>query len=43
MTHHVFSVSAADKADVVRELASGQDRSLLFMRPSTPPRSWPSS
>ena len=32
MTHHVFSVSAADKADVVRELASGQDRSLLFMR-----------
>ena len=32
MTHHVFSVSAADKAAVVRELASGQDRSLLFMR-----------
>jgi superfamily II DNA/RNA helicase len=32
MTHHVFSVSSADKADVVRELASGQDRSLLFMR-----------
>jgi len=32
MTHHVFSVSAADKPDVVRELASGQGRSLLFMR-----------
>ena len=32
MTHHVFSVSAADKAAVVRELASGQERSLLFMR-----------
>ncbi len=32
MTHHVFSVSAADKAAVVRELAAGQDRSLLFMR-----------
>ncbi len=32
MTHHVFAVNAADKADVVRELASGQERSLLFMR-----------
>jgi superfamily II DNA/RNA helicase len=32
MTHHVFSVSAADKPAVVRELASGHDRSLLFMR-----------
>jgi len=32
MTHHVFSVSAGDKAAVVRELASGLDRSLLFMR-----------
>ncbi len=32
MTHHVFSVSSADKADVVRELASGQGRSVLFMR-----------
>ena len=32
MTHHVFAVSAVDKAAVVRELASGQDRSLLFMR-----------
>ncbi len=32
MTHHVFSVSAADKPAVVRELASGQERSLLFMR-----------
>ena len=32
MTHHVFSVSSADKAAVVHELASGQDRSLLFMR-----------
>jgi len=32
MTHHVFSVSAADKAAVVHQLASGQDRSLLFMR-----------
>ncbi len=32
MTHHVFSVSAADKPQVIYELASGQDRSLLFMR-----------
>jgi superfamily II DNA/RNA helicase len=32
MTHHVFSVSAADKPAVVRELASGHERSLLFMR-----------
>ncbi len=32
MTHHVFAVSAADKPDVVRQLASGQERSLLFMR-----------
>jgi superfamily II DNA/RNA helicase len=32
MTHHVFSVSAADKPAVVHELAAGQERSLLFMR-----------
>ena len=32
MTHHVFAVSAADKPAVVHELASGQQRSLLFMR-----------
>jgi superfamily II DNA/RNA helicase len=32
MTHHVFSVSAADKPEVVRQLASGEGRSLLFMR-----------
>jgi superfamily II DNA/RNA helicase len=32
MTHHVFSVSAADKPKVVHELAAGMDRSLLFMR-----------
>ena len=32
MTHHVFSVSSADKLAVVHELASGQERSLLFMR-----------
>ncbi|SFP90566.1 Superfamily II DNA and RNA helicase [Geodermatophilus dictyosporus] len=32
MTHHVFQVSAADKADVVRELASGLGRSVLFTR-----------
>jgi superfamily II DNA/RNA helicase len=32
MTHHVFAVTAADKPAVVRELASGHDRSLLFMR-----------
>jgi superfamily II DNA/RNA helicase len=32
MTHHVFSVSASDKQAVVHELASGQQRSLLFMR-----------
>ena len=32
MTHHVFSVSAADKAAVVMQLASGQERAVLFMR-----------
>jgi superfamily II DNA/RNA helicase len=32
MTHHVFQVQAADKADVVRELASGLGRSVLFTR-----------
>ncbi|MPQ96408.1 DEAD/DEAH box helicase [Modestobacter sp. I12A-02628] len=32
MTHHVFSVSAADKPAVVQQLASGLGRSVLFMR-----------
>ena len=32
MAHHVFTVEHADKASVVRELASGQRRSLLFTR-----------
>ena len=32
MTHHVFAVSVADKPAVVRALASGVDRSLLFTR-----------
>jgi superfamily II DNA/RNA helicase len=32
MTHHVFSVTAADKIAVATQLASGMDRSLLFMR-----------
>ncbi|HEX2301250.1 MAG TPA: DEAD/DEAH box helicase [Pseudonocardiaceae bacterium] len=32
MRHHVFTVESADKATVVRELASGRDRSLLFTR-----------
>ena len=32
MTHHVLAVSSADKAAVVSALASGLDRSLLFMR-----------
>lgn len=32
MTHHVLRVSAADKPQVMRELAAGQDRSLLFTR-----------
>ena len=32
MTHHVFAVTAADKPAVVRELASGRERSVLFMR-----------
>ena len=32
MTHHVFAVSAADKPTVIRELAQGMDRSLLFTR-----------
>ncbi|MEO7371282.1 MAG: DEAD/DEAH box helicase, partial [Ilumatobacteraceae bacterium] len=32
MTHHVLAVAAGDKAAVVSALASGLDRSLLFMR-----------
>ncbi len=32
MTHHVLAVSAADKPHIVRELASGLDRALLFTR-----------
>ncbi|MGY1662687.1 DEAD/DEAH box helicase [Geodermatophilus sp. SYSU D00705] len=32
MTHHVFRVDAADKAQVVKELASGLGRSVLFTR-----------
>src|SRR3954469_960736 len=32
MTHHVFQVQSGDKADVVRQLASGLGRSVLFTR-----------
>ncbi|MGY1601789.1 DEAD/DEAH box helicase [Geodermatophilus sp. SYSU D00815] len=32
MTHHVLQVAAADKAEVVRQLASGLGRSVLFTR-----------
>ncbi len=32
MTHHVFAVSIADKPAVIKELAQGVDRALLFMR-----------
>ncbi len=32
MEHHVFAVGKADKPEVVRELASGSGRSLLFTR-----------
>src|SRR3954453_10173152 len=32
MTHHVFRVDAADKATIVKELASGFGRSVLFTR-----------
>jgi superfamily II DNA/RNA helicase len=32
MDHHVFTVEPADKPAVIRELASGQGRSLLFTR-----------
>ena len=32
MTHHVFRVDAADKGEVVKQLASGMGRSVLFMR-----------
>ena len=32
MEHHVFTVTDADKASVVQELASGEGRSLLFTR-----------
>src|SRR3989440_6591520 len=30
--HHVFTVQAADKGEVVRDLAAGEGRSLLFTR-----------
>jgi superfamily II DNA/RNA helicase len=32
MTHHVFTVSAADKNEVVRQLSAGMHRTLLFTR-----------
>ncbi len=32
MEHHVFAIDKADKPAVIRELAGGQGRSLLFMR-----------
>jgi len=32
LEHHTFSVTVSDKAAVVRELASGRERSLLFTR-----------
>ncbi len=32
LEHHTFAVAAGDKAAVVRELASGRDRTLLFLR-----------
>jgi superfamily II DNA/RNA helicase len=32
MVHHVLAVSASDKSEVVRELARGEGRSLLFTR-----------
>jgi superfamily II DNA/RNA helicase len=32
MTHHVFAVAQADKPNVIRELASGRERALLFTR-----------
>ncbi|MFW3172480.1 DEAD/DEAH box helicase, partial [Geodermatophilus sp. CPCC 206100] len=32
MTHHVFRVDAADKGQIVKELASGLGRSVLFTR-----------
>ena len=32
MTHHVFAVAATDRGQVVRELASGGGRRLLFTR-----------
>ena len=32
MTHHVFAVTMADKPTIIRELAQGMERSLLFTR-----------
>jgi superfamily II DNA/RNA helicase len=43
MTHHAFTVTADDKAAVVRELASGKGAACCSCAPSTRPRSWPSS
>jgi superfamily II DNA/RNA helicase len=32
MTHHVFAVAQVDKPNVIRELAAGRERALLFTR-----------
>jgi len=40
MTHHVFSVSKDDRAQVIRELASGGGRRLLFTRTKYGAKKW---
>jgi len=40
MTHHVFAVSAADRAAVVHELVGGEGRTLAFTRTKHQARKW---
>jgi len=40
MTHHVLTVTSADKGAVVKALASGRDRSLLFTRTKYGAKKW---
>jgi len=40
MTHHVFAVTPGERAQVIRELAAGQGRRLLFTRTKHGAKNW---
>ncbi|HYN73408.1 MAG TPA: DEAD/DEAH box helicase [Nakamurella sp.] len=40
MSHHVFAVSSAERTQVIRELAAGQGRRLLFTRTKHGAKKW---